>query len=205
MTERPAAVVEARTLSVPQLHRARWWLRVIRTVLLLVAALLVIGLVDRPETMLLLLLPVLIWTGRTVAHRPIRLEQGRLTFPHRWFGRREVPLAGDVALVDDGRQSLVLQVGPDPRDRVPILRLTANVHRSQRPEVLAALAAALDRYVPRSGPVADRLRDQAAHLAAGGRLLDSPLTGSIRYSGRWSGGGGGSSISDLIAALLHLW
>jgi hypothetical protein len=191
-----------RVVRIPQLYQARWWLRVIRTVLLLLAAVLVVGIVDRPEAGLLVLLPVLVWAVRTVGRRPVRLDPaaGSLTFPYRWLGRRRVTLADDVALLDDGRQSLVLQVGADTRNRVPILRWTGQVRRSQRPDVLDALAAALDRHAPRSAPVADRLRAQAAFLAAGGRLLDSPLIGSVRYSDRWTGVGSG--VSDLLDTLL---
>jgi hypothetical protein len=189
-------------VRIPQLYQARWWLRVIRTLLLLLAVVLVVGSVDRPEAGLLLVAPVLIWAVRTVGRRPVRLDTaaGSLTFPHRWLGRRRVTLADDVTLLDDGRQSLVLQVGADACNRVPILRWTGQVRRSQRPEVLDALAAALDRHAPETAPVADRLRAQAAFLAAGGRLVDSPLIGSVRYSDRWTGVGSG--VADLLATLL---
>ena len=187
-------------VRIPQLHQARWWLRVVRTGLLVLLVLLLIGMVDRPDLTPLLLLPVLIWAVRTVGRRPVRLEQGRLTFPHHWAGRREVALTDDLALLDDGRQCLVLQVGADPRNRLPILRYTFSVRRSQRPDVLRALAAAVDRHVPRSAAVAHRLRVQADFLAGGGRLLDSPLAGSVRHSHRWTGSGSG--LSDLVDTLL---
>ena len=48
--------------------------------------------------------------------------------------------------------------------------------------------------------MAGRLRAQADFLAGGGRPLDSPLAGSIRYSSRWTGVGGG--LSDLLDTLL---
>lgn len=197
-----ALVTEQRAMWIPQLHQAAWWRRGIRTVLLLSIVLLVVAGLDRPALSWLFLLPVLIWAGRAIGRRPLRLDTatGTLTVPHWWAGWRRVPLAGGVALLDDGRQCLVLQIGDDTRARVPILRLTGPVRRTQRPELLRALADQLDRHAPAAGPVTDRLRAQAAYLAGGGRPLDSPLAGSIRYSNRWTGVGSG--LNDLLDTLL---
>ena len=202
MSDPSAAPSADRTIRIPQLHQPRWWHRVIRTVLLLLVVLLVVAGIDRPEAAGLFLLPVAIWAVKAVGRRPIRLDAttGRLTFPHHWAGRHHASLAGGVELVDDGRQALVLQVGGDPRARVPILRLTRAVRRSQPPDILHALAGQLDRHAPGWAPVAGRLRTQADFLAGGGRPLGSPLAGSIRYSSRWTGVGGG--LSDLLDTLL---
>jgi hypothetical protein len=202
MSDTSAAPSADRTIRIPQLHQPRWWHRVIRTVLLLLVVLLVVAGIDRPEAAGLFLLPVAIWAVKAVGRRPIRLDAttGRLTFPHHWAGRHHASLAGGVELVDDGRQALVLQVGGDPRARVPILRLTRAVRRSQPPDILRALAGQLDRHAPGWAPVAGRLRTQADFLAGGGRPLDSPLAGSIRYSSRWTGVGGG--LSNLLDTLL---
>ena len=62
-------------------------------------------------------------------------------------------------------------------------------------EALGVTAETVRRYI-RTG----RLRAQADFLAGGGRPLDSPLAGSIRYSSRWTGVGGG--LSDLLDTLL---
>ena len=202
MSDPSAAPSADRTIRIPQLHQPRWWHRVIRTVLLLLVVLLVVAGIDRPEAAGLFLLPVAIWAVKAVGRRPIRLDAttGRLTFPHHWAGRHHASLAGGVELVDDGRQALVLQVGGDPQARVPILRLTRAVRRSQPPDILRAVAGQLDRHAPGWAPVAGRLRTQADFLAGGGRPLGSPLAGSIRYSSRWTGVGGG--LSDLLDTLL---
>jgi hypothetical protein len=87
-------LLPGRTIRLPQLHQPRWWHRAIRTVLLLFAVLLVVPGIERPEAALLLLLPAVLWAVKAVGHRPIRLDAttGRLTFPHRWAGRRHLPL-----------------------------------------------------------------------------------------------------------------
>ena len=176
-----------------------------RTVLRMLAVLLVF---DRLPAAGLFLLPVAIWAVKAAGQRPIRLgtATGQVTFPHRWARRRRVPLSRGVELFDDGRQALVLHLRGNPRARVPILRLTRALHRSQRRAVLHLLAEQLDRHTPASAsasasaPVADRLRTPADFLAAEARPPASPLAASIRSSNRWTGVGAG--LSDLLDTLL---
>lgn len=98
--------------------------------------------------------------------------------------RRELRLAPgtSVALVPNSGGTLLLAVEP-PRGRrlfVPLVSRTDHLEQSQPPELLRLLADTVEQH--RAGgarPVAEALRRQAEHLAAGGSVAGSPLAGLI--------------------------
>ena len=69
MGDPPAVPSAEPPIRIPQLHRPRWWHRVIRTALLLLVVLLVVAGIDRPEAAGLFLLPVAIWAVTAVVRR----------------------------------------------------------------------------------------------------------------------------------------
>lgn len=209
MTDLRTAPAATSVLRLPQLYQLGRGRRLLRTSGLLAAVGVVVVLArgagfDRPEPLLLVLTPALVWAVRTVGRRPLRLDPvtGTLTVPHRWCLRRRVRLsaARSVSLVDNGRRYLVLAVDDGGRGtRVPLLRVSRRVQRSQSPEALSVLADQLARQVPRSSEVVAQLRVQATFLAGGGDLARSPLARLVRRPDRWDGAGRAAfDLIDLI-------
>lgn len=87
-----------------------------------------------------------------------------------------------VALVSDRGGTLLLRARPaEGRGlHVPVVARTDYVEKSQPPALLRQLADTVEQH--RAGgarPVAEGLRQQAAHLESGGTVAGSPLAGLI--------------------------
>lgn len=84
---------------------------------------------------------------------------------------------------------------------LPVLLMSDYVRACQPPEVLRAVADAIEEHVsaPGSAAVVADLRAQAKHLRTGGSVADSPLAGKvrnglIRTAGALGAAGGGGSL-----------
>jgi hypothetical protein len=122
-----------------------------------------------------LLVVVLVW--RTTWVDP---EAGTVARVQCRVWRRELRLqpGTTVALVPNGGGSLLLAIRPQQGRRlfVSVVARTDYVEQSQPPELLRLLADTVERHhAGGARPVAEALRLQADHLAAGGTVAGSPL------------------------------
>jgi len=92
--------------------------------------------------------------------------------------RREVPWAGarKVQVRSNNGGQAVLQVqGSRGSAWIPLVAVDLGGDRSQPPEFLELLADEVERWAPERGAVIKQLRAQAAHIAAGGSVRESPM------------------------------
>ncbi len=162
---------------------------------------------DQRWYVLLLLPPVAVFATWVATFR-IWVEPGTGTVVMRRFSHhRRVRLAAAraVRLIGSGDRGVQLMVSEGGGLRrsifLPLLALGMYVERSQDAATLRILADQLDRWAPAHAELAQLLRRQAAHEAAGGAPDTSPLAPFVGASvlGGAAGAGGvgaGSSLLD---------
>ncbi len=189
-------------LRIPGLRSASWWRWVVATG---VAVVVVCGwvAVTQPENRVwvAVVLPLLVgwmvvlgWTSASLDPATGVLVTRRCRVPRR------VALAPGttVALVPNGAGALLLALRPRGARRrtyLTVLALTDYVEASQSPHVLTQLADTLERHCGGGARgVVRALREQAAHVAAGGTPRTSPLAPMLTYgaitAARLGGAGG---------------
>lgn len=92
--------------------------------------------------------------------------------------RREVEWAGarSVQVRSNNAGQALLQVqGSGGSAWIPLVAVDAGGDRSQEPRFLELLADEIERWAPERGAVVKQLRSQAAHVASGGNVRDSPI------------------------------
>ena len=92
--------------------------------------------------------------------------------------RREVPWAEAQTVQvrsNNGGQALLQVQGRGGSAYVPLVAVDLGGDRTQPPQFLELLADEIERWAPERGAVVKQLRAQAAHVAAGGSVRESPL------------------------------
>ena len=92
--------------------------------------------------------------------------------------RRAVPWAEVRAVQvksNNGGQALLQVQGSGGSAWIPLVAVDLGGDRSQPPEFLELLADEIERWAPERGAVVKQLRAQAAHVASGGDVRESPI------------------------------
>lgn len=92
--------------------------------------------------------------------------------------RREVPWAEARTVQvrsNNGGQALLQVQGRGGSAYIPLVAVDLGGDRTQQPQFLETLADEIERWAPERAAVVKQLRAQAAHVAAGGAVRESPI------------------------------
>ncbi len=92
--------------------------------------------------------------------------------------RRAVPWAEARAVQvrsNNAGQALLQVQGGGGSAWIPLVAVDLGGDRTQQPQFLELLADEVERWAPTRGAVVKQLRAQAAHVASGGTVRDSPI------------------------------